>query len=140
MARVWYNSNQSKLLSGNVDYRWSDFYSGERTEFVLSAQVRPGYRFSTSVNYTHNHISLPQGAFTTNLVGFRANYTFNAKMFLNSFIQYNSESSQISSNIRFRLIHRPLSDIYLVYNDVHDRKQDHSDWRFTVKYTHLLNF
>jgi hypothetical protein len=139
-SKVWYNSNQSKLLSGNVEWQWADFYNGERTELVLKAQVRPGYRFSTSIDYSHNDIDLPQGAFTTNLIGFRTNYTFNAKMFLNSFIQYNSDAKQLSSNIRFRLTHRPLSDMYVVYNDVRDRKLDRSDRRLTLKYTHLLSF
>ena len=45
-------------------------------------------------------------------------------MFLSSFIQYNNESDQVASNIRFRFIHRPLSDIYVVYNDVRDRRRD----------------
>ena len=102
--------------------------------------MRPSYRFSTSVNYERNDIELPQGAFTTDLVGLHVDYSFNPKMFLNAFIQYNSEADQIISNIRYRLIHRPLSDIYVVYNDVHDRKLQKTDWTFTIKYTRLFNF
>jgi hypothetical protein len=138
--KVWFTSDRSKLLSGNFEWLWSDFYGGKRKEMVVEALVRPSYKLSTSVEYTRNNIDLVEGAFITNLVAFRANYTFNPKMFFNSFIQYNSESDQILSNIRYRLIHRPLSDIFLVYNDLRDRRNDRSDWSFTVKYTHLLNF
>ena len=70
----------------------------------------------------------------------RVEYSFNPKMSMNSFIQYNNDSGQLSSNIRFRLIHRPLSDIYVVYNDIHDRKQSTADWSLTVKYTRLFSF
>ena len=139
-SKVWYYSDQSKSLSGNIEWLWSDFYSGKRTELSLTFRVRPNYRFSSSVSYDRNDIDLPEGAFNTNLVSLQTDYSFNPKMFLNSLIQYNSESGQIVSNIRYRLIHRPLSDIYIVYNDVHDRMLQKTDWSLTFKYTHLLNF
>ena len=138
--KLWYTSDRSKLFSGDIEWLWAGFYSGHRTELTLDFQVRPSYRFSTSVNYERNDIDLPQGAFTTDLVGLHVDYSFNPKMFLNAFIQYNSEADQIISNIRYRLIHRPLSDIYVVYNDVHDRKLQKTDWTFTIKYTRLFNF
>jgi hypothetical protein len=139
-SKVWYFSNRSKPLSGNVEYLWSDFYSGKRKELVLEGRVRPSYRLSTAVNYQRNDIDLPEGAFTTNLVGLRLDYSFNPKMFLNAFVQYNSEEDEWSSNIRFRLIHRPLSDIYVVYNDARDLESKTTDWSLTLKYTHLFNF
>lgn len=138
--KVWYASNRGKALSGTIEYLWAEFYSGKRKELTLSGKVRPSYRLAASVNYERNAIDLPQGAFTTNLLGLRLDYSFNVKMFLNAFVQYNSAEDQWSSNIRFRLIHRPLSDIYVVYNNVRDRRRDTTDWGLTLKYTHLLNF
>ena len=41
-------------------------------------------------------------------------------MFLNALIQYNSDNKQWSSNVRFNIIHRPLSDIFVVYNERRD--------------------
>jgi hypothetical protein len=38
-------------------------------------------------------------------------------MFLKGLIQYNSELDQVSSNIRFNFIHKPLSDYFLIYNE-----------------------
>jgi hypothetical protein len=35
----------------------------------------------------------------------------------NALLQYNTDAQQWSSNIRFNIIHRPLSDFFLVYND-----------------------
>ena len=39
---------------------------------------------------------------------------------LNACFQYNADTDQISSNIRFNIIHRPLSDLFLVYDDRRD--------------------
>ena len=41
-------------------------------------------------------------------------------MFLNALLQYNTDARQWSSNIRFNIIHRPLSDFFFVYNDRRD--------------------
>ena len=75
---------------------------------------------SGAFNYTHNNISLEQGRFKTNLLSTRINYGFSTTMFINSLIQYNSDTHQWSSNVRFNIIHRPLSDIFIVYNERRD--------------------
>ena len=38
-------------------------------------------------------------------------------MFLDSLLQYNSDTRQFLANVRFNLIHRPLSDLFVVYNE-----------------------
>ena len=38
-------------------------------------------------------------------------------MFLNALVQYNSDARQWSSNVRFNVIHHPLSDFFFVYNE-----------------------
>jgi hypothetical protein len=139
-SKVWYTSDRSRFISGDIEWLWADFYSGGRKELTMDLIFRPDYRFSTSINYERNDIDLPQGSFVTDLLGYRVDYSFNPRMFLNAFIQYNSEADQILSNIRFRLIHRPLSDIYIVYNDLHDRRNQTTDWSLTLKYTRLFSF
>jgi lipopolysaccharide assembly outer membrane protein LptD (OstA) len=47
----------------------------------------------------------------------RTNYSFNRSMFIDALIQYDPSSDRFNSNVRFNLIHRPLSDIYLVWNE-----------------------
>ena len=84
---------------------------------------------------------LSQGGVTTRLVNSRLDYSFNTQMFLSAFIQYNSERRQVSSNLRFNLIHRPLSDIFIVYNEERDAFQDgEADKSLTLKYTYMLDF
>ncbi|MBI4442387.1 MAG: carbohydrate binding family 9 domain-containing protein [Acidobacteria bacterium] len=135
-----YNSDVSKALSGNVSYSWGDFYNGEKTTLNLGARFRPSFKLSASIEYNKNNVHLPAGGFTTHLLQNRFDYTFNSKMFLNAFVQYNSDTKLVSANIRFRFIHRPLSDFYVVYNEQRDTVRKNNDRSLTVKYTHLLNF
>jgi hypothetical protein len=103
-------------------------------------QVRPSYRLTIAADYQRNYVELPEARFHTNEAGLRVDYSFTPQMFLNAFIQHNNETDQVTSNVRFRLIHRPLSDIYVVYNEVRDRDSDETDWTLSLKYTHLFNF
>ena len=137
---IYYNSDLSKVLPGRIEYRTGDFYSGEKKTLVLRSNVRPGYRFSTGVDYERNNIQLREGSFATDLVTMRVAYSFNPRMFLNALIQYNSDTNQVSSNIRFRLIHRPLSDLFIVYNEQRDNQRDLTDRTITLKYTYLFDF
>jgi len=59
-------------------------------------------------------------------------------MFLNAFVQYNGEADTWLSNVRFNLIHRPLSDIYVVWNET--RGPGSTGRALMLKYTHLLAF
>ena len=94
-----------------------------------------------NVNYDRNQVNLPNGSFTTNLVGTRFTYAFTPRSFLNAFIQYNADTHQVSSNIRFDLTHHPLSDLYLVYNDRRDTTSGLLLERaFIIKLTNLFNF
>ncbi|MBI1955953.1 MAG: carbohydrate binding family 9 domain-containing protein [Acidobacteria bacterium] len=137
---VSYNGNQSRTLAGNVQYRRGDFYSGDKRTIVLGGKLQVNYRFATNVNYERNDVQLREGSFSTDLVNWDINYTFSPKMFLNALIQYNSDTKEISSNIRFRLIHHPLSDLFVVYNEQRDVRHDRSDREISLKYTHLFNF
>jgi hypothetical protein len=59
-------------------------------------------------------------SFTTSSVS-RLCWSNNFKVFVNALVQYNTDTRQWSSNARLDIIHRPLSDIYLVYNERHVR-------------------
>jgi hypothetical protein len=38
-------------------------------------------------------------------------------MFIDALSQYDPSSKQLNANVRFNLIHHPLSDLFIVYND-----------------------
>lgn len=139
-STLWYYSDKSKILSGDIRYSWGGFFSGTWNSTRLIGTFRPSYRFSSSVQYERSNIDLAEGSFTTDVVSFRLGYSFSPRMFVNALIQYNSEDDQILSNVRFRLIHRPLSDLFLVYRDQRDVGRDRTDRALILKYTQLFNF
>lgn len=135
-----FSSDRSKPLSGNISYNWGDYYGGTRREISLGLRHHLGYRLSTIFTFARNDVDVAQGSLHTDQTGLALEYSFNPKMSLSSFIQYNNQSNQISSNIRFRLIHHPLSDIFVVYNELRDRPKQKVDAGLAVKYTRLLSF
>ena len=62
-------------------------------------------------------------------------------MFLDALVQYNSVTGLVSSNIRYNLIHRPLSDLFIVYNDNPDYRSGNLVNRvFSLKFTRMFDF
>ena len=112
-----YTSDRSRFFSGNARASTGGFWDGDRDSYSLGLRVQPAYQVRADVSWTHNDIDLPSGDFTTDLVNTRLSYSFNTDLFLNALIQYNSTRKEISSNIRFNFIYKPLSDIFLVYNE-----------------------
>lgn len=138
---VMWRTNASAPLAFNGRYSVGDFYNGYRRAYEFGTTVRANQHFNVSGNVSFNDIDLPQGAFTTTLVTGRVNYFFNTKVFLNALLQYNTDARQWSSNVRFNVIHRPLSDIFLVYNERRDsRTGDMIDRALVAKVTYLIAF
>jgi len=107
--------------------------------------VRPSYHlsFDTALQRNDIHLPSPMHPFTTNLVTSRISYAFNTRTFLDTLLQYNTDLHQFSANVRFDLIHRPLSDLFVVYNEqqVTGVATPVTPGRgLIVKYTHMLAF
>jgi hypothetical protein len=135
------NTNSAAPLSFNTRYSIGDFYDGYRRGYTVGTTVRANEHFNVSGNVQFNDIALPQGAFTTLLLTGRVNYFFNTKVFLNALLQYNTDAQQWSSNVRFNVIHRPLSDIFLVYNERRESRSGNLiDRALIAKMTYLIAF
>ena len=83
-------------------------------------RVNPTARFSLEPNISINWIDLPDGSFTTNLVGSRVTYTMRPLMFVSALVQYNSTTRRTSANVRFRWEYHPGSELFVVYNEERD--------------------
>jgi len=132
-------SDESRRISGEARYGLGDFYGGFRHRYELVGRYRWSYKLNTSFSYTHNNINLPEGHFQTNLLATRVDYSFSTSMFLDALIQYNNDARQWSSNVRFNIIHRPLSDFFLVYNERrHSVTGDLIDRALIAKFTYMI--
>ena len=136
-----FNSGNNRKLGVSGNTSWGEFWDGRNRSFTSSLDYSPNYRVNLDLSYSRNHVTLPYGEFTTQLVGARMLYGFSPRAFFNAFIQYNADTHQVSSNLRFNFTHHPLSDIYVVYNDRRDTTGGELVERaFIVKVTNLFNF
>ena len=114
---------------------------GQEAEPEIGVDAGHLIQLNAGVSVQVNDIEASSGAFVSTLVTSRANYNFNTRMFVNALLQYNTDARQWSSNMRFNLIHRPLSDIFLVYNDRHDERSGNLiDRALVAKMTYLVAF
>jgi hypothetical protein len=136
-----YNSDRSRLLSGNVTIGAGGFWDGDSTSVTGELDLKSNQHLTIGATLGRNMVDLPDGSFSTTLVGARIQYAFTSKMFLNSFLQYNADTDRITTNTRFNLIHRPLSDLYVVYNDQRDTTGGTLVGRALIlKFTNMFDF
>ncbi len=136
-------SDHSKALSGSVRATLGDFWSGTQQTAQVSVLYRPNHRlvFDLGLQRSDIDLSLPQASFTTTLASLRSGYSFSRSMFLDALVQYRTDVEQFSANVRFNLIHRPLSDFFVVYNESQFTEGELTAGRgIIVKYTQMLAF
>jgi hypothetical protein len=137
-GRVSYQSNNSARVSGNIELGSGSFWSGNAKAVGGGLRVRFDEHVAVSGSFERNDIDLPEGAFVTHLASMNVDCSFTPRMFLNAFIQYNSDTDAWLSNVRFNLIHHPLSDLYVVWNET--RGPDTTFRSVILKFTQMFAF
>ena len=140
---VLFEGDHSKPLSGSIRYTFGGFWSGSQRNVQTSLLYRPNYRvvFDLGLQITDISLDLPKAEFTTTLVNLRTGYSFSSNMFLDTLLQYRNDVKQFSANVRFNLIHRPLSDFFIVYNESQFTDTTQAAGRgLVVKFTQMFSF
>jgi hypothetical protein len=138
---ILWNSNNAARFSFTSRYNTGKFYDGSKRGYAFGPSFRVNEHLNASANVQINDIDLSTGSFVSKLVTSRINYNVNTRVFVNALLQYNTDSGQLSSNLRFNIIHRPLSDIFIVYNEQRDeRSGDLVNRALIAKMTYLVAF
>jgi hypothetical protein len=139
-----YFTDPSAVFSATIRHFIGGFYDGDFNSVQLTSNVRVGTRFLGSLGWTRQHVELPYGEFTTDLVPVKASYAFTTLASVQALVQYNSQTSQFSSNIRLALLNRSGTGLFVVYNDRQDTTtftpEETLGRSFVVKYTRLIDF
>jgi hypothetical protein len=135
---IRFESNQSAAFSGSIEVSGGEFWDGRQKAAASSLRYRFSAHLAASASLSRSVVDLPTGSFTGDLVGLRLDWSLTPRMFLNAFVQYNGEADTWLSNVRFNVIHRPLSDVYVVWNET--RLPTGTRRAVLLKYTHLLAF
>ena len=139
-----FTSDQSRMFSLDSRYVFGGLYDGTQRTVSASVQFRPSYRFKAKVGLQRTAAALntPNVKFVNTLSTMRASYSFTTNMFVDALSQYDAVSKQFNANIRFNLIHHPLSDLFIVYNDQRILTPDApiAGRGIIVKFTQMMSF
>jgi hypothetical protein len=138
-------SDPSGRLFLSAQLNWGGFYDGDRTQLNAELGVQTKGRFQSSLGYIRNDVTLPSGAFATDLARFRATYSFTPRVLLQALVQYNSQIEQLSANIRFAWLSRSGTGFFVVFNENRDTYAPASSEQvlgraLIVKYTRQFDF
>jgi hypothetical protein len=111
------NTDQRKWISAEFEWEAGTFLTGTQNSPSLEVTIRDGGRFSVDTGWTYRSISLPQGAFHTNLGNMRVTYNFTPSVFIQSLVQYNDRTDRWSANLRFHLLETAGTGLFVVYNN-----------------------
>ncbi len=120
-TRIGYIAGQQRRVSGELVFERGSFYNGDRKSIAVNAarmQVTPQLSLEPSMSI--NFVDLVQGSFTAKVARTRATYTITPRMFVSGIVQYNSATTSVGSNLRFRWEYRPGSELFVVYTDDYD--------------------
>ena len=136
--RPWiqFASDHSKRFTWEARQGWGDFYSGRRYESEAGFTFRPNAHLMLEVSDSFNRVLLPQGNFSTNLLGGRLNVNVSRKLLTSTFVQINNAARLSSVNVRLRYIFRPNSDFFAIYNQSTGRGLERGSYQFQVKMTY----
>lgn len=114
------NSDQSKKWSASLRYDWGDYYNGKRDAVTAGIRLAPDPRVAFTLDYEHNNLrnfGIARKNLFTNLVTGGMRLAWNPRLQLSVFYQYNSFDNRGRWNVRGSWEYRPLSFIYLVFNE-----------------------
>lgn len=143
--QVNFNTDRSAKLSGSGSLNWGRFYNGRRTTVEAGLRIAPVPYAALTLDYEYNDLQdLGEASehLQTHLTTIGSRFALNPRLQLSAFYQYNSFDEQGRWNVRASWEYRPLSFIYLVFNDTRIDELDNpfQEQQFIGKVTYLKQF
>ena len=135
-------SSSSRMIAGQLQVEFGEFYSGTRRGFLIDATARPNAKLSIEPFIEFNRITLPDDEFDANAFGGRVSYSFSTILFTKLFTQWSTDRDVLSANFLVNYIYRPGSDFYLVFDQSYDTRDGgikRLGWTVVGKMTYWWN-
>jgi hypothetical protein len=139
---IQFQSNQRKLFRYTLGAATGGFYNGDNLNFNGELNLRYQPYGSVSVRFDYNDLKLPgnYGSEKLFVVSPRFDLTFTSKIFLTTFVQYNTLLENVNLNARLQWRYKPASDFFVVYTENYLPETFGSKNRALVfKFTYWLN-
>ena len=138
---IW---NPSAPVFFDVRITHGGYYDGNSVGTRSNIGARWGDRLRATVGINSDKVDLPYGRFTTLLMPMKVTWSFTPLTSLAALVQFNNQTQTLSSNIRFAVLDRSGTGLFVVFNDKRDTTTITRDVQlgrsFVVKYARLLNF
>ena len=107
----------SRITGNSVS---GDFYDGRaiHLEFNPSWSATPSLTLSGAYIYSRVKLPVRDQEFTSHIGRLKSLVMFSTRLSLSAFIQYNSMTRMIGSNVCFRYNPREGNDLWIVYDEV----------------------
>ncbi len=114
----WFGgSSNNRPWQLDLSGTYQGYFGGTLLSVNTGLNLAFNSRLATGVQYSHNHVEVPAGMFNADVSSLRLSYSFSTRLFANALLQYNSLSNTLSANVRLNYIHRPGSDLFIVFNE-----------------------
>ena len=115
-------TSSSRMIAGELQVEFGEFYSGTIRGFSIDATARPNAKISIEPFIEFNRITLLGEEFDANAFGGRVSYSFSTILFTKLFTQWSTDRDIFSANFLVNYIYRPGSDFYLVFDQNYDTR------------------
>jgi len=133
-ARLSYHTPRGKPLRAIFIVRGGGFFDGTRFTASMQPTWDPSRVINLDIFYQFNRIEFSDRHqdLTAHIVRLRTEFTFNTRLTLSSFIQFNSANDLGVLNIRFRYNPKDGNNFYLVCNETLNANRDRLSPRLPV--------
>ncbi|MDH3732679.1 MAG: carbohydrate binding family 9 domain-containing protein [Gemmatimonadota bacterium] len=111
-------TNLAAPLSLRLNIDAGGFYNGTRFGTNSTLAYRFEDKFVTSLRLSWFDVNLEQGDFVTSVLALKGSYSFTPRIFLQGTLQYNNETENFGSNVRFGWLDTAGTGLYVVFNDL----------------------
>lgn len=116
-TRASYVMGKQRKVSGSLTLARGGFYDGTLSEATVRGRIEFTPHLFAEPTLSLNRVEGPYGDGDSSLAGSRLTYTVTSRMFVAALVQYQSRSSTVATNLRFRWEYRPGSELFVVYSD-----------------------
>jgi hypothetical protein len=144
----WYQNIQlltagSRNLAGSASFGKGDFYNGNKRDLKLAVNYKVAVPLYIGGTYTQNHVSLPEGDFTTEIYQMNMNILVSPSITLYNYFQYDNASERMGWQSRFQWILKPGNEIILAWTSGWTRPESRwsmSDSALRLKLKYNIRF
>lgn len=123
-AQLVFFTSESAPLSGRIQVVSGGWFGGDRLQINPSGRLRVGEALNVNLSLSRSRLDLPGGSFVTNLASARISYSFSARVYVQSLVQYNDRADLWSTNFRFGWLQQANTGLFVVYNNSNSFERD----------------